>query len=285
LLLLALCAACDEPALVTTTGSASATVSAASAQPPVVIVYEGKQVVQLSAAQIDGKLPLGPLLPEKARDVSSWRSLSAVSADGKRKLELRRFAETYGDLDVMLFQHPEHGPSIGLFPRATDRDLPPHVKKKLLEPRQKLIGVARIDVRTSEQPAVTRELAKLEVSLDGVDRALLDALTKLESVTPPELTDPDARGRGRRRKRAGWPLSAVIALLTPPTGIVAITAHGEDGPLTLEAPWDDPKRVILLRHTNRGRLELALWSADQSDPVQRVRGLKRIELLRSKPQK
>jgi len=273
---------CEDPPQRPSAPDSTATFASPSdAQASLIVAFDGKPLVTVKADQLAGKTPLAPFLPESARDPKAWRRLDAVSVDGTRRLDLTAYGDKYADFDVMLYRHDKHGPSLGLFRRPDARELPPHVKKKISQPHLKLVGVGRVNVSTKDRPKAKTELTKLVVSLDGKDTELLDQLTELETTAPPEHVD--GAKRGRRRKRAGWPLAQVIDLVTPSSGIVAITATGSKHDEKLDAPWDDPDRVAIVRHTPRGKLELAVWTPTDANPISRIRELERLVLHRTVP--
>jgi len=242
--------------------------------------FDGSESIVVKAADLSGRTLLVTLMPEGQRDASQWRSLTARSADGTRTLELQRLRQDYAEFDVALYLDQKHGLSVGIFRRLGDRKVPPHVRQAMSKPHLRLVGASHLEVRTREVPAPPEpEPSKLVLVLGSKTRTLESAdFAKLPSSGPPKLEGAEPRGK-RRRQRQGWHLRQVLALLSKPEAVAYVVAHGPKRTLRIDGPWDDEKRVPLLRRTRRGHLDLAVWSSNRAAPDERLKNITKLELF------
>lgn len=230
-----------------------------------------RPIAQPSAS---GRVALTSALPAEA-PISAWRELVATSRDGRRTLDIARFAEKYREFEVILYRDPQQGPALGLF-RKPSPSLPAHLRAKLAEPHLALTDVATIAIRTKERPEDRADgAAALSLALGGAPRNVSAAeLERLDKVLPPGLA---ARDRGGAGKKAGWPLAKVLAMVGSKADVGPLVARNDTGE-TLAIPAADKNGpVVLLRLNQRGMFELSLWPSGATEPSARLRGVSVIE--------
>ncbi len=218
------------------------------AGPPVAIRVDGADVTSVRSSDLHGKVALASLLPEAQRD--GWRGVRATA--GKRSLMLDPF-EDYADLEVVV---EASGSEVALSVyRPVPPDAPAHVAAELAKPRLSMGGIEAIDIsRTApsdDEMAAAPAFAPFTVTVGAATRTIYpNDLEPLEQVS--------ASDKGERKKREGWNLADVLALVAPGKTIAEVTVTGEDTQTFVPG-----KDLVILRPNRRGLLGLHVFHDGQ----------------------
>lgn len=257
------------PPTASTAPTATSSSSAVSPAPKVTVMFDDTKL----DVEVTGARSLRDVLPERGRDPSTWRELGARSVDGKRTLGVKQFADKYPAHEVRLFIDDGGRPSVGIF-RAIDDAMPTHVRARLTKPHIVLVDVATVTVRTMETPAPAEPaLTPLKVSFDGSERELsVRDLAALTEASPPGR----AAGRGRNTQK-GWPLAAVVGLVTKLESVAFVKIVGGDDSIVVKGEALRQKDALgLLRHNRRGVLSFMIWETGERSKPRRVRKVSQL---------
>lgn len=243
------------------------------------ILVDGQEVSRLDAAALTDRSPLAEVVPQTASDPANWRLLEARASDG-RFLRIPEPSRTYAAHGVLLYVTVEGWLSIGLFRGIASPTSAESGNSWRSDAEISLVRCVSIDVHLEEQSSSGEvEAPALTIVVDDLPPRVV-RIEELRQLTPGgTLADGEpGAGAGRRRTRSGWPLGAVIGLVTDLAGVVSLTARTADGAaveLTTEQVIGDSAS---LRQNRRGLLVLQP-DAGGEPSFERLRGVVRLEIL------
>jgi hypothetical protein len=234
----------------------------------VVVHLDGEPVATLSAFDLLERRRLSALLPDSAREMSSWTALWARGPSLSR-FRVETPGERLGDRDVYLYLGPDGHPAIGVFRRLHD-GMSPAVRAELSAPGLFLHKVVDVQVWTGEEPrgVPAEQVGSLRVEVVGAPEPAM-----LSAADIAALPAPSAAGREGSDARH---LFHIVALVAPAAQIEQVEVRGPGTPILLSrAVLRDPGVYALLRRNKRGLwvFDLHGYTAEGEPVTGRMRGV------------